>query len=111
MNTRSLLAGFFCAYAAACRKDADRNAPSYALAKTVIDRHCIACHSERPVIPAFPIAPGGVMFDTAAQVVQHAERIRVRTLDQSMPLLNKTNMTQAERHVLAGWVEGGAKGP
>lgn len=87
-------------------------AASYAEARVVVDRHCVSCHSEQPTVPAFPIAPGSVLLDTAAQMQQYAERIRVRTvLDPTMPLLNKTGMTEHERGVLGRWVEGGAKGP
>ena len=35
-------------------------------ARRVVDQHCIGCHSETPTVPAFPIAPGGVVFDSAA---------------------------------------------
>jgi uncharacterized membrane protein len=52
------------------------------------------------------------MLDTATQMQQFAERIKVRTaLDRTMPLLNKTGMTEDERGVLARWVEHGARGP
>jgi uncharacterized membrane protein len=86
--------------------------PSYAEARAVVQGHCVSCHSEQPTIPAFPIAPGGVRFDTAAEMQQYAERIRVRTLlERTMPLLNKTSMTEDERTVLAHWVEHGARGP
>jgi uncharacterized membrane protein len=81
-------------------------------ARAVVDRHCLACHSERPTIAAFPIAPNGVLFDTAEQMQRHAQRIKVRTvIDRSMPLLNKTGMTDAERTILGRWVENGGKGP
>jgi uncharacterized membrane protein len=87
-------------------------APSYVEARAVVDRHCVSCHSEQPTVPAFPIAPSSVVLDTAVQMQQHAERIRARTvLDPTMPLLNKTGMTEHERAVLGRWVEGGAKGP
>jgi len=97
----------------ACRKtSASGPAPSYAEARAVVQDHCVSCHSEQPTIPAFPIAPGGVVLDTPTQMRQYAERIKVRTvLDRSMPLLNKTGMTERERTVLARWVEDGAKSP
>jgi uncharacterized membrane protein len=84
---------------------------SYAQARAVVDRHCVSCHSERPTIPAFPIAPAGFVLDTAAQMRQQAERIRARTVDQTMPLLNKTGMTDEERDILRRWVDAGAKAP
>jgi uncharacterized membrane protein len=97
----------------ACRQAAESPlAPSYAEARAVVEGHCVSCHSEHPTIPAFPIAPGGVLLDTSTQMQQYAERIRVRTaLDRTMPLLNKTGMTEDERNLLAGWVENGAQAP
>jgi uncharacterized membrane protein len=77
----------------------------------VVDRHCISCHSEQPTIPAFPIAPDGFAFDTAEQMRRHAERIKARTLDKTMPLLNKTGMTDEEREILRRWIDAGAKAP
>ncbi len=77
----------------------------------MVDRHCVSCHSERPTVPAFPIAPGDVSLDTAEQMQRRAERLMARTLDGTMPLLNKTGMTERERSIIRRWVEAGAKGP
>ena len=78
----------------------------------MVDRHCVSCHSEQPTIAAFPIAPNGFKFDTAEQMEQHAQRIRVRTIvDKTMPLLNKTGMTDEEREVLRQWIDAGGKAP
>ncbi|HEY6726282.1 MAG TPA: hypothetical protein VI197_19735 [Polyangiaceae bacterium] len=91
---------------AAC--DTAPRAPAYSEARRLVDEHCISCHSKHPTERAFPIAPGGIVFDTATDMVEHAERIRVRVaLDRSMPLMNKTGMTDAERQVLASWVTAG----
>jgi uncharacterized membrane protein len=85
---------------------------SYAQARAVVDRHCLGCHSERPTVPAFPIAPDGFSFDTAEQMRRHAARIKQRSVvDRTMPLLNKTGMTDAERETLRSWVDAGAKAP
>jgi len=87
----------------------DRGESSYRAARALLDRHCLGCHSERPSVKAFPIAPGGVRFDTPADMKKYAERIRVRTaVDRNMPLLNKTGMTDDERETLARWVLAGA---
>ena len=83
---------------------------SYAEARAVVDRHCITCHSDQPTIPAFPIAPNGLALDTAEQMRLAAERIKLRTvLDKTMPLLNKSGMTEAERETLRRWIDAGAK--
>lgn len=85
---------------------------SYAEARAVVDRHCVSCHSERPTIPAFPIAPNGTTFDTADELRRHAAAIRLRTVvDRSMPLLNKTGMTETERATLGRWIDAGARVP
>jgi uncharacterized membrane protein len=89
-----------------------RRAASYEQARAVVDRHCLGCHSERPTVPAFPIAPDGFSFDTAEEMRRHAARIKQRgVVDRTMPLLNKTGMTDAEREVLGSWVDAGAKAP
>jgi uncharacterized membrane protein len=49
------------------------------------------------------------VFDTPADMHRFAERIRVRVaVERTMPLLNKTGMTDAERELLRRWAEQGA---
>jgi len=49
------------------------------------------------------------VFDSPADMVKHSQRIRVRAaVDRTMPLMNKTGMTDAERDLLASWVTSGA---
>jgi uncharacterized membrane protein len=82
---------------------------SYAAARDVVKRHCLSCHSRKNSEVAFPIAPGGVVFDTPADMRRFAERIRARAaIERTMPLLNKTGITDEERALLARWVEQGA---
>lgn len=84
----------------------------YAEARTVVNRRCVECHSQQPTNHAFPIAPRGVMLDTARQMKQYARRIEVRVaVERTMPLANMSGMTDEERWVLAHWVETGAKVP
>lgn len=84
----------------------------YAEARTVVNRRCIECHSEQPTNRAFPIAPKGVMLDTALQMKQYARRIQARvTVERTMPLANMSDMTDEERWVLGRWAETGAKVP
>lgn len=52
---------------------------SYAVARAVIDRRCASRHSDRPTIPASPIALNGVELDTPSQVRRHAQRIKMHT--------------------------------
>ena len=77
---------------------------AFADVRHIIDRRCSVCHSERPTDPGFPVAPGGVMFDTPEQIVAHAARIRERAfVTRTMPFGNKTRITDAERAILGGW--------
>ena len=94
--------------AAGCRQ----RPVDYAEARTVVNRRCVECHSEQPTNHAFPIAPKGVMLDTALQMKQYAPRIEARVaVERTMPLANMSGMTDKERLVLGRWVETGAKVP
>lgn len=82
---------------------------SYAAAHDVVKRHCLSCHSRQNSEVAFPIAPGGVVFDTPGDMQRFAQRIRARAaIERTMPLLNKTGMSDDERELLRRWVEQGA---
>jgi uncharacterized membrane protein len=104
--------------------DAGRNAQSYSAdstsvgapdtvtfadARRIIDRRCTACHSVTPSDVSLGATPIGIAFDTPQQIVALAARIKERAIVQrTMPPGNKTLMTQAERAVLARWIESGA---
>ena len=77
--------------------------------KAVIDRRCLSCHSQTPSDDLFRIAPNGVTFDTPENIRARAETIRTRAVVvRDMPLANKTGMTNAERELLARWLDQGA---
>ena len=96
----------------ACETRWWKRSVNYAEARSVVDRRCVECHSNRPTSRAFPIAPKGVMLDTALQMKQYAERIEATVVvDRTMPLANMSHMTDDERWVLGRWVEMGAKIP
>jgi uncharacterized membrane protein len=81
---------------------------SFADARHVIDRRCVVCHSSNPSDLTFGRAPGGVAFDTPAQIVARAARIRERAVvTRTMPPANKTQITDAERAILARWIAQG----
>lgn len=83
---------------------------SFAAAHEVIKRRCVACHSSTPTDEVWRVAPSGVVFDTPAQIQAMAARIRARAVDnKTMPLGNKTGMTDEERAVLGAWFERGAR--
>ena len=76
----------------------------------VIMTHCVSCHSATPAHEGFEEAPGGVSFDTAADIKRRASQILAQTvLSDAMPLGNMTEMSDDERKLLADWVAQGAE--
>jgi uncharacterized membrane protein len=84
------------------------NAPAFADVRTVIVRRCAACHSETPTDAIFSAPAGNVSFDTPRQIQARAARIKARAVEQrTMPLANKTGMSDEERAILGRWVDAG----
>jgi uncharacterized membrane protein len=73
----------------------------------VMQTHCANCHSAKPTDEIFVIAPLGLMFDTWPQIEQRAPLIHRRAvITKDMPMMNKTGMTEDERHIIGKWFEG-----
>lgn len=73
--------------------------PAQALAQvqTVVQQRCLMCHNAQ-------LANKGVRLDTVAFLNQHAQAIYQQTVVlKAMPLNNTTQITEAERAVLANW--------
>jgi uncharacterized membrane protein len=86
------------------------NEVKFSQAREVITKRCMACHSSKPTDDMFKVAPAGVIFDTPEQIQSKAERIKIRAVTtKTMPLGNKTQITDEERQILARWIEQGAK--
>jgi uncharacterized membrane protein len=82
---------------------------AYASVRFVLQERCTPCHSDHPTIVSNPPAPAGVRFDTPEAVTVWKERIRARAVvTRSMPLNNRTGMTDEERDTLALWLTQGA---
>jgi uncharacterized membrane protein len=83
--------------------------PPFQEVRAAITRRCLPCHSQYQSDRSVGPAPGGVTFDTPESIARLAERIRVRAVEtKTMPLANKTGMTQEERDLLARWIAAGA---
>lgn len=83
---------------------------AFARAQEILVKRCAPCHSASPTDDAFKVAPNNVLFDTAAQIQAMAPRILERAVKTStMPLVNKTQMTDLERAELGAWIEAGAR--
>ncbi|MEM9069010.1 MAG: urate hydroxylase PuuD [Myxococcota bacterium] len=88
---------------------ADHRPVEFAEVRTIIETHCVQCHSASPTMEGFAIAPQGVMFDTSQQIGTMAQRINTQVVvSQVMPLGNLTNMTQEERDIIGAWFHQGA---
>ena len=76
--------------------------PDTAWVQGLLARHCAGCHSAKPTL--MPIAPKNTVFDTAAQIEQHAALIHQQAaVLKIMPPGNLTGMTDAERAALSRW--------
>jgi len=77
-----------------------------ATAIDIIQTRCTTCHSASPTDDIFRAAPGNVMFDSLEQIQKSAARIRARAVDtQTMPFMNKTQMTEQERSIVGQWIK------
>jgi uncharacterized membrane protein len=75
---------------------------SAAAARALIDRHCVACHNAE-------VQQKNVALHTPALLAQHAQSVyqQVAVL-RLMPLNNATQITDAERDLIARWYRAGA---
>ena len=83
---------------------------AFARAQEIIVKRCMRCHSTHPTDDVFKVAPNNVTFDTPEQIQLMKDRIYARAVQQrTMPLVNKTQITDMERAELGAWIEAGAK--
>ncbi|MGU3539262.1 urate hydroxylase PuuD [Methylobacterium sp. A54F] len=72
----------------------------------VVVSRCSMCHADRPAWDGIGTAPKGVHLDTAEAIARQAPAIRRHAvLTHNMPPNNVTEMTDAERDVLAHWLK------
>ncbi len=75
----------------------------------VVTTRCAMCHAPEPNWEGIGEAPKGVWLDTPEHIQRFAPAIRMQAvLTHAMPPNNLTEMPQAERAVLARWLEGAA---
>lgn len=78
-------------------------APERAL--EIVHMRCTTCHSARPTDESFTSAPLGFRLDTLEQLKAGAAKVEARAVrSRDMPPGNITDMTDAERAALAGWL-------
>ena len=72
----------------------------------IMQERCATCHSASPTDDLFRAAPAGVLLENEEQTKQWAPRIYARSvLSNDMPFMNKTQMTDEERQILAQWFQ------
>lgn len=75
----------------------------------IVMQRCSTCHASKPTDDIFVVPPAGVVFDNMTQISQWSSRIIARSVQStSMPLMNKTQMTEQERKYLHAWFLQGA---
>jgi uncharacterized membrane protein len=76
----------------------------------ILQTRCVQCHSQFATDEVFKGAPNNVSFDTPALISQWASRIYQRAVvEKTMPLVNKTQISEQERQLLGQWFLSGAK--
>jgi uncharacterized membrane protein len=81
--------------------------PSDAEILALISKHCTQCHAAEPTHEAFAKPPKGIVLQTVEQISRNAPKILDQVVIQrAMPLGNETGMTDAERDLIAAWIEG-----
>ncbi len=82
---------------------------SFTSVQIVLGQRCQPCHTAHPDQPDIKTPPNNIMFDTPEQIRMYRERIKARAvISKTMPLANRTGMTQDERDLLARWFLQGA---
>jgi uncharacterized membrane protein len=75
----------------------------------IVTNRCSMCHAADPVWTGIVEAPKGVRLDGAETIARHAPLISLQAVrSDAMPPGNVTEMTAAERQILAAWIAAGA---
>jgi uncharacterized membrane protein len=82
---------------------------TFAEVQRIVGERCQPCHAAHPTYAGLDEAPKGVLLDTPTRIATLAPQILTQAVvTRAMPLGNVTNITEAERGVLAQWIQAGA---
>ncbi len=82
--------------------------PKFAQVAQIVMTRCSMCHTSNPVWPGIDVAPDGVLLDRPDRILARARLIDLNAVrSRAMPPANITEMTQAERRLLAAWFAAG----
>ena len=71
----------------------------------ITDAHCVSCHAQAPVHPAFETAPKNIVLETTDDLRRYADLVDLHSVrTRTMPLGNPTGMTDEERARLGAWL-------
>ena len=82
----------------------------FAVARAIVDMHCVMCHAAVPSHRNITKPPAGLDFTKDVVLKANAMRVRFQAVTtRTMPLGNETHMTPKERRLLGAWIAQGAK--
>ena len=77
--------------------------------QNIIKYRCGTCHAKNPTFEGIEVAPKGVIYDTANDIIKNIKLIKAQAVDSEiMPPNNLTGITNQERETLRIWIEQGA---
>jgi uncharacterized membrane protein len=68
----------------------------------------VGCHAAQPTQEGFAQAPNGILLDSPDQIAANAPKVAETVGNKYMPIGNLTQMTDAERALVASWFAQGA---
>ena len=83
-----------------------REPVSYQEVHAVFSSRCLQCHSSHPTDDIFKEPPKGLILETEAQTLAILDKLEQHVvIAKTMPLANKTGMTEDERALVAAWIK------
>jgi uncharacterized membrane protein len=86
------------------------NAPAevnLAQVQQIVTQRCSTCHAAMPSQPGFQVAPQGIVFDSAEDILRQAAAVHQQTVvTRAMPIGNLTGITDDERTAIDVWFRG-----
>jgi uncharacterized membrane protein len=82
------------------------NEVSWSQVAVIMEKRCLSCHGSQPTDEIFREPPKGIIIETEAQALSLKNQILQQVvIGQTMPLGNKTQITEEERQIIAKWVQ------
>ena len=82
-----------------------------AAVEEILLSRCSMCHAAEPVWEGIALPPKGVALETPEEIRRQARAIDLQVVrTHAMPPGNVTEITEAERRILAAWITAGAPG-